>query len=144
MKEIVIKTDGSCINNGIKDKTVTGGCAFVVYENGNELYHKAFKPSFETITENRCEAAAMLAAVEWLEENTHFKARFESDSKLIIDGITGEARRKANRDIWEKLEDAIPRVAKRIAGFYHVNREENSAVDRYAKVAAKAIYCNQQ
>lgn len=144
MEKIIIRTDGSCVNNGIDEKEKSAGCAFVVYkfDTGEEITRKAFKlePSFETpFTENRCEAMAILKAVLWLKENSQYEARIESDSKTIVDGIIGLARRRANRDIWNLLESAIPDVADRISGFKLIPRTSNVEADKAAKQAALAI-----
>lgn len=145
MTDIIIRTDGSCVNNGIEDKVPMPGCAYIVTNSktGEVIYKKAFKPkSKHAPTENRCEAFAMLAAVRWLHKHKQYTATIESDSKLLIDGITGLARRKANRDIWEHLESLIPAVANRIKAFNLISREDNSEADKLAKQAALAIFLN--
>ncbi len=145
MTEVTIRTDGSCYDNGVKDRAPMPGCAFIVTDNesGEVIYKRAFKPkSKHTPTENRCEAFAMLAAVRWLQKHKQYMATIESDSKLMVDGITGLARRKANRDIWEHLESLIPAVAKRIKEFRLIPREDNSEADKLAKQAALAIFLN--
>lgn len=142
LKEIIIKTDGSCINNGIEGRDALPGCAFIVIDkaSGDMIAKKAFRPQMALpYTENRCEAAAILGAVEWLINNTDYIATFESDSKTIVDGIVGLARRRANRDLWEQLESKILTVADRILGFTLVRRESNADVDALAKQAALAI-----
>lgn len=142
MTEVLIKTDGSCVNNGMEERDAIPGCAFIVtnVETGEAVAKIAFKPeSDQPFTENRCEAFAILGAVKWLKEHKDYIATFESDSKTIVDGIVGLARRRANRDIWEQLESEIPKVADRILGFNLVRREENAEVDQLAKQAALAI-----
>ena len=144
LEEVIIKTDGSCVNNGVEGKEPYPGCAFIVIhkKTGRKIDQKQFKPKPTKYapTENRCEAYAILAGVKWLQEHEQYAATFESDSKTIVDGIVGLARRKANRDIWEQLESMIPTVADRIRDFKLVPRNSNSEVDGLAKQAAMAIY----
>lgn len=145
MIDITIKTDGSCVDNDLKDENAIAkpGCAFVVYDDKTNMViaKKAFRPvSDKPFTESRCEAMAILAAIEWLIEHKEYRATIESDSKIIVDGIVGLARRRANRDLWKQLESQIPRVADRIRKFSLIPRWENRDADHIARVAALAIH----
>lgn len=145
MREVVIRTDGSCLNNGQPD--ARGGCAICVYDKGSNqmIYRRMFKPNVEgKITNNRCEAIAFNGALQFILENKEVKALILSDSKTTVDGIIGTAKRKSNRDLWEPIENTLPLVYDRILGIEHIPTEENNDADHLAFQAANALYINEK
>ena len=143
MRNVIIRTDGSCLNNGLEG--AKGGCAICVFdaETKQLIYRRGFKPQIESFTENRCEAAAMYAALQFLSDN-NVKAVIQSDSKTVVDGINGEARRKANRDLWEPIEDLFPVVGSKIVNVELIASEENYEADKLANKAANALFINEE
>jgi ribonuclease HI len=131
-----IYIDGSCLDNGGKEPK--GGAAFVVYGGQEETYCRMFKPQDENPTNNRCEMHALIAALGYidLEENKTFEIK--SDSQMLIDGLKGKASRRANRDLWTKIEYLCAKVRDRITDISYVQSKDNPA-DKYAKQSAKAI-----
>lgn len=143
MRNVIIRTDGSCLNNGLEG--AKGGCAICVFdaETNQLIYQRGFKPQIESFTENRCEAAAFHAALHFLSEND-VKAVIQSDSKTVVDGIIGTARRKANRDLWEPIEQLFPMVGNKIANIELIASEQNYEADKLANQAANALFINEE
>jgi len=144
MKEVVIKTDGSCLNNGAEN--AKGGCAIVVYDKGtgNMIYRRIFKPQIERMTNNRCEMLAFYDALQFVAQNKEFRALIQSDSTTVVDGILGTAQRRANRDLWEPIESIMPGIHDRIVGIESIEGiKENTDADHLAFKAANALYINE-
>ena len=138
MRKVTIRTDGSCLNNGLEN--ARGGGAICVYEDNAIIYTKCFKPCFETLTETRCEALALLEALRFLKEHKDIKATIQLDSKALVDGILGTARRKANRDLWEPIEELFPSIESQIVAIQLIASEENYDADKLANQAANALF----
>ena len=143
MREVIIKTDGSCLNNGQDD--ARGGCAICVYDKttGDMIYRRIFKPRTDKMTNNRCEAIAFHGALQFVAEHKEVKALLQSDSKTVVDGVIGIAQRRANRDLWEPIEELFPQVHHRIVGVQHIPSEENNDADHLAFQAANALFINE-
>lgn len=141
LRDVVIKTDGSCLNNGQDD--ARAGCAICVYENDQLIYRKLFKPKFDRLTNNRAELNAFYAALQFVEQNSEFRAVLKSDSKQTVEGVTGIAQRKANRDLWEPIEELFPNVHDRIVAVEHIASEDNNDADHLAFQAANALFINE-
>lgn len=101
----VIFADGSC-----KPATLTGGWAFVVYQNGREIYSDS---GAETgITNNGFEVLAVLKALTWLDDkDQNTGAVIRTDSRHVVEGC------QRWRSIWRgngwKRINANSRVRKR-------------------------------
>ena len=145
MKEVIIKTDGSCLNNGGVDPK--GGCAIVVYDKGtgNMIYRRIFKPQIEKVTNNRCEMLAFCDALQFVEQNKDVKALIQSDSTTVVDGILGTAQRRANRDLWEPIETIVPKIHDRILNIESIEGlKENTDADHLAFKAANSLFINEE
>lgn len=145
MREVIIKTDGSCLNNG--GENPRGGCAIAVFdkETGNMIYRRIFKPSFERITNNRCEMLAFYDALVFLDQNKDMRALIQSDSTTVVDGVLGPAQRRANRDLWEPIELIFPLIADRIIDVQSIEGDtENTDADHLAFKAANALFIKEQ
>lgn len=132
-----IYVDGSCINNGRPN--ASGGWAFIIEKNGKIIEQVYGKLRAGEQTNNRAELEGMLSALRWLSEHPDVSASIYADSKVVVDGLTGEASRKANRDLWSEIEALCPIVAPQIKGIYHIEREKNNLADSLAKKAASAL-----
>lgn len=133
---VKIEIDGSCLNNGLP--TASAGWSVVVK---GEMQEKLYgKLPGEIQTNNRAELFALLQALQWVKDHSEVKASIYSDSKLVVEGVLGDAQRKANRDIWEQIEAICPAVSHQISDFAHHNREVNTEADELAKKAANALF----
>lgn len=135
MKDVEIYTDGSCLNNGQPD--AIGGWAVVI--KGEVETTLSGKLPGDKQTNNRAELYALLQALEWVQNHAGIKASIYSDSRVAIDGLLGDSQRKANRDIWESIEEVCPLIAGRLVGVNHIDREENKEADELARRAANAL-----
>ncbi|MCY7866075.1 reverse transcriptase-like protein [Bacillus spizizenii] len=132
---IIMKTDGSCLNNGQPD--ASAGWAVII--KGDIETTLSGKLPGDKQTNNRAELYALLKALEWAKEHPEAKISIYSDSKIGIDGLLGDSQRKANRDIWMDIEHICPDVADQMVDVKHIDREENKEADELARKAANAL-----
>lgn len=105
MKAVTIHCDGACLDNG---KSYASGGYGVVIESEGVIVNQLFGKLRDGVqTNNRAELEAMLNALNFIFEkgNTTTQYTIYSDSTTVVDGILGIAKRKANRDIWEDIEN---------------------------------------
>ena len=133
---VKIQCDGSCLGNGKPDAQAGWGIS-ITGSVEQKFWGKVKGPQ----TNNRAELWAVLKALEWLKEHKDYKAEIVSDSKLVIEGLKGIAKREANRDIWSQIELVCPEVVDRVTDVYHVPRESNAVADKLAKRGAQALLC---
>ena len=101
---ITIYTDGSCIGN-----PGPGAWAAIIVKEGIE---HIIKGSSMDTTNNRMEMMAVIEALNWVRANLGDKELSDmmidvySDSNLIISTLNYNWKRKANTDLWEKLDTA--------------------------------------
>jgi ribonuclease HI len=88
-------TDGACLGN----PDGPGGWAAIV-EPSWELYGH-----LSSTSNNRAEALAMLAAIEWVPPEASLAIR--SDSELTVRIMQGAYKAKANLDIWTEIRRAL-------------------------------------
>lgn len=103
--KIEIYTDGSCIGN-----PGPGGWGVIILTQDREAQIKGGE--LDT-TNNRMEMTAIINALRWLkheakidETNANdFAINLYSDSNLLIQTITKGWKKKANTDLWAKLDE---------------------------------------
>ena len=130
--------DGACKNNG--QDNAQAGWGIVVYDDQNRIIHQDSGKVQGKQTNNRAELTALLEAVKVIRNQKPEKAGIVSDSSILVDGVTGKAKRKANRDIWEQIE-AIFVELRGVVDIHvmHVDREENKEADELASQAANSL-----
>lgn len=132
-----ISIDGACSSNGKPD--ARAGWGFVV-ESGESFSG----PVPGKQTNNRAELMALLKALEWLLNNHNQESYSEvlvySDSEILVNGVYGYAKRKANRDLWSSIEDHIYEVKEKgiALTIEYIPRSQNKA-DKVAKAATKSL-----
>ena len=94
---IHIYTDGSCLGN-----PGPGGWGAVIVEKNNtiEICGKEIDS-----TNNRMEISAVIMGLEYTKEYQRIK--IFSDSQYVINTMTKNWKRKANLDLWEKLDKLV-------------------------------------
>lgn len=98
MPEIIVYTDGSCIGN-----PGPGGWAFLVLEK-NKIVKKTSGLDYQT-TNNRMEMTALLEALIYLAKNYSKQSiKIFSDSNLLVQTINQGWKKKANQDLWQKID----------------------------------------
>ena len=97
MKEVTIVCDGSSLGNG-KEKSRAAAVAVLGYRG----YWRAFGEYLGSATNQQAEIAAAWIGLKNLSEPC--RVRLLSDSRYVVETMTGNFRKKANLDWWEKLE----------------------------------------
>ncbi len=99
MKEVTIVCDGSSLGNG---KGATRAAAVAVL--GYRGFWRAFGEFLGNATNQQAEIAAATIGLKNLTEPC--KVRVLSDSRYVVETMTGNFRKKTNLDWWEKLDKA--------------------------------------
>lgn len=99
MKEVTIVCDGSALGNG---KGITRAAAVAML--GYKGLWRAFGIYLGNATNQQAEIAAATIGLEKLSEPC--KVRVLSDSRYVVETMTGNFRKKTNHDWWAKLDKA--------------------------------------
>lgn len=99
MKEVTIVCDGSSLGNG-KGNPRAAAVAVLGYRG----YWRAFGEYLGNATNQQAEIAAAEIGLKNLSEPC--KVRLLSDSRYVVETMTGAFRKKANLEWWAKLEKA--------------------------------------
>lgn len=99
MKEVTIVCDGSSLGNG-RGNPRAAAVAMLGYRG----YWRAFGEYLGNATNQQAEIAAAEIGLRNLSEPC--KVRLLSDSRYVVQTMSGNFRKKANLDWWEKLEKA--------------------------------------
>ncbi len=94
---IRIYTDGSCVGN-----PGPGGWAAIVLENGSE---RELHGRQEQTTNNRMEMLAVIKGLEAVPEQSQVTVL--TDSQYVINTITRNWKRRANQDLWLRLDAEV-------------------------------------
>jgi ribonuclease HI len=92
---IDIYTDGACSGN-----PGPGGWAAIVVQGDEQL---ELKGSAEGTTNNRMEIIATMEGLAQTPENA--EVTIHSDSQYVVNTMTKNWKRNANRDLWQRLDD---------------------------------------
>lgn len=126
MAQIKIHTDGSSLGNPGR-----GGFAAIIHEEKKEIIIKGGEPN---TTNNRMEMTAIIKALEWVQKNSpNAQITLYSDSNLLVKSLEKGWKRKANLDLWTKLDKArkgLNITYKWIKG--HAYNKYNKECDRLA------------
>ena len=158
-QEILIYTDGCCLNNG-KD-FAKAGCAFFFRPSAAEvkgyvsfrLEHTGPSGQSHPQTSNRAELRAVIAALQFRRWDGEGFRRLviATDSEYVVEGATVRVKKwktngwrtatKApvkNRDLWEFLMEQIAVANHRgvHVSFWRIPREQNVDADAAAKAVA--------
>ena len=94
---IEIHTDGAC-----KGNPGPGGWAAIVVENGSR---RSLHGRQERTTNNRMEMLAVIKGLEGVPESS--KVTVFSDSQYVVNTMTRDWKRRANRDLWKRLDSEV-------------------------------------
>ena len=95
--EFVIHTDGACKGNPGR-----GGWAAVIQQNGAQNIISGGEPQ---TTNNRMEMTAVIKGLEAVDASA--KVLINSDSTYVINTMTKGWNRRANHDLWERLDHLV-------------------------------------
>jgi ribonuclease HI len=99
MKEVTIVCDGSSLGNG-KGKPRAAAVAVLGYRG----YWRAFGEYLGEATNQQAEIAAAWIGLKTLREPC--KVKVLTDSRYVVETMSGRFRKKANLDWWAKLDRA--------------------------------------
>jgi ribonuclease HI len=99
MKKVTIVCDGSSLGNG-KGSTRAAAVAVLGYRG----FWRAFGTYLGNATNQQAEIAAATIGLKNLSEPC--SVRILSDSRYVVETMTGNFRKKTNLDWWEKLDKA--------------------------------------
>lgn len=132
MKEVIIVCDGSSLGNG---RGVTRAAAVAVL--GFKGYWRAVGEYLGNATNQQAEIAAAALGLENLKEPC--KVRVFSDSRYVVETMTGNFRKKTNHEWWAKLDRAASKHEiewQWIKG--HAGHEIQEVADKAARKIAAA------
>lgn len=99
MKEVTIVCDGSSLGNGRGNPR-----AAAVAVLGYKGYWRAFGEFLGSATNQQAEIAAAWIGLKQLTEPC--KVKLMTDSRYVVETMTGNFRKKSNHDWWAKLDAA--------------------------------------
>ena len=131
MKEVTIVCDGSSLGNG-KGNPRAAAAAVLGYKG----YWRAFGEYLGSATNQQAEIAAATIGLKNLSEPC--KVRLLSDSRYVVETMTGKFRKKTNHEWWEKLDKAAAKHQIKwewVKG--HNGHEIQEVVDKLARKTAE-------
>jgi ribonuclease HI len=137
MKEVTIVCDGSSLGNG-KGNPRAAAVAILGYRG----FWRAFGEFLGNATNQQAEIAAATIGLKNLTEPC--KVKVLSDSRYVVETMTGNFRKKTNLDWWEKLDKAASRHKidwKWVKG--HAGHEVQEVVDTLARQIATLGHVDQ-
>jgi ribonuclease HI len=130
--EYVAYSDGACFGN----PDGPGGWGVAVFPPEDGVPWKLWGHLSST-TNNRAEALAVLAALEWIPMASRLE--LHSDSELTVRILTGQYKAKANPDIWEVIKRTIAEKRLTVAPEWvrgHAGDPRNELADVLSKLGA--------
>lgn len=131
MKEVTIVCDGSSLGNG-KGNPRAAAVAVLGYKG----YWRGFGEYLGSATNQQAEIAAAAIGLENLSEPC--KVRLLSDSRYVVETMTGNFRKKTNHEWWAKLDKAAAKHTIKwewVKG--HNGHEVQEVVDTLARKTAE-------
>src|SRR6476660_8206133 len=132
MKDVTIVCDGSSLGNG---RGVTRAAAVAVL--GFKGYWKAVGEYLGNATNQQAEIHAAYLGLRNLKEPC--RVRVFSDSRYVVETMTGNFRKKTNHEWWEKLAEAASKHQiewQWIKG--HAGHEVQEVADKMARTIAQS------
>ncbi len=131
MKEVTIVCDGSSLGNG-KGNPRAAAVAVLGYKG----YWRAFGEYLGSATNQQAEIAAAAIGLRQLSEPC--KVRVLSDSRYVVETMTGKFRKKTNHDWWARIDKAAAKHQIKwewVKG--HNGHEIQEIVDKLARKTAE-------
>jgi len=129
-----IYTDGSCLGN-----PGPGGWGVVILHGDKEIY---LKGGAKDTTNNRMEMMAIINALKYVHDNelSLYTIEIYSDSNLLMQSLIQGWKRKANLDLWKKIDDLRGWLnIKWIWVKAHASNKYNNMADQLAVAASTKI-----
>ena len=126
--------DGACSNNHVNDVT-TRNMAIGAVLTAKDERGQSIRSSEQraVIDDNNCSnnRAELYALIHILNIKWNRPVQVISDSKYLVDGVTGKTKRKANTALWLQIDFGISKLTTPIK-FKWVSRKNNAVADRLA------------
>jgi ribonuclease HI len=138
MKEVTVYCDGSSLGNG-REEMRAAAVALLGYRG----LWRCFGEYLGSATNQQAEVAAAALALESLREPC--RVRLHSDSRYVIETMSGRYRRKTNHQWWDRLDRAAKNhqvTWKWVEG--HAGHVVQEAADRAARTIAKVGRADQK
>lgn len=103
MKQVMIYTDGSSLGNGLGTADGTARAASVALLGYKGLWH-AVGEYLGSATNQKAEIVAAAIGLEALKEPCQVTLR--TDSRYVVETMAGRFKRKANHELWQRLDTA--------------------------------------
>lgn len=137
--------DGSCWNNGLPN-CIGGWSYMLVDENYNIVAEDYGKLRSGIQSSSRAELESLYRALLKIEE-LDISVEIVTDYKTLVDLITGDGTRTANRDLWDQIEplmlDLVGKVSITHVGSHKKDDSKttkfNNIVDKLAQKGAKSL-----
>jgi len=129
-----IYTDGSCLGN-----PGPGGWGVVILHGDKEIY---LKGGAKDTTNKRMEMMAIINALKYVHDNelSLYTIEIYSDSNLLMQSLIQGWKRKANLDLWKKIDDLRGWLnIKWIWVKAHASNKYNNMADQLAVAASTKI-----
>lgn len=97
--KVIAYTDGACSGN-------PGPGAWAALFRKDEKEH-LFTGYVSRTTNNRMELQAVIEVLKEIKAGGEREVKIVSDSEYVVFGITGKHKRRANKDLWNLLEEAL-------------------------------------
>lgn len=132
--KVLIYADGSCLKNG-SESAQAGAGVVLISEDRRRIKLKAC--FLGALTNQKAEILACAVALESLK--TSCRVQIYSDSKYVIESMTGRNRMKSNREYWNRLVNAC--LTHEIEWNWmrgHAGNPYQETADRLSRAAASA------
>ena len=132
MEDYVVYTDGA-----YSPSTNKGGIGFVILKNNKEFF--SYNKMFKNTTNQRMELLALCVALESIKNPSRIKV--VTDSMYLVGTLNKNWKRKANIDLWSRLDKAISKHNNVLVEWCkgHAGSEYNEKADKLASNACKEI-----
>lgn len=129
MKNYIVYTDGA-----YSPKADIGGIGFEIYQECGKKVAQ-YNRAYSNTTNQRMELIACIVALSCFKDKSNIT--LYTDSMYIVGTITKNWKRKANLDLWEKLDKL---VSKHNINFIHIKGHDgNRGNDNADRLAVEAI-----
>ena len=130
--------DGACSNNHTNEVGTTRNMALGAVLTAKDELGQSIRSSEQraVIDDNNCSnnRAELYALIHILHIKWNRPVQVISDSKYLVDGVTGNTKRKANIDLWLQIDYGLSKLNCDIK-FKWVSRKNNAVANRLASRA---------
>lgn len=128
--------DGAC--QEIRPNTHVGGWSFIITDSNFNIIKESYGKLRNGVQNSqRAELEALYQAILYMNENPN-EYHIYSDYEVIVEGLNGYAKRKSNRDLWDKIEPLCLNMLGKINIEHIYSHQKNKKDDKAVMMNAKA------